>query len=485
MNNIKLEKNENTIYEIIAQGISLNNENLSFYSINENDIEKLIKEAIIIPIKENTSHNNTSNNITENKHKYIINDTSKLYQYGIKLQTDKQFQKALRCFNKCYEIEPNNRKYSLRLLFTYVKEQQYQKAISLMLEIEKIDKDKYHSDNFIYLYLLSMLTNIEETIYQEIQNMDPGTLMNNDKINNLSKEMCNIRRAIYLNKFKYAFQLLIENMEFNYDYSIENKLLKELLKQTVNKEENIKRNIIKSIEKEKYLDIIKEFDRLKKQRYLNSRETYIYLLTETIINIKNTRVIPKITNTNTIYLYDAIKENNFTKAKQLNEEFLNKLKKDITNDPINILLEKINELILEIKLEIEKEKIILEDASTNDKEISMIKNIEIDDINPNNNKEILFAQELAYYIKSEHISIEYAQKQFGIVPSQVLLIKLIYARDYFIEGLNELGNKLLIEVEKSKDKTEEVNRLLNEIRRDKKFYKNRTNNNIITRRLIK
>ena len=121
MSNTNLEKNENKIYEIIAQGIPLNDENLSFYSINKNDIEELIKESIIIPIKENNSQDNTLNH-----NKYIIINTSKLYKYGLKLQSDKQYQKATRCFYKCYEIEPNNREYSLRLLFEYIKEQQYQ-----------------------------------------------------------------------------------------------------------------------------------------------------------------------------------------------------------------------------------------------------------------------------------------------------------------------------------------------------------------------
>lgn len=473
MNNTKLEKNENIIYEMIAQRIPLNNETLSFYLINKDDINELISKSIIIPIKENTSYNNTLN-----YNEYIIRNTSKLYQYGLKLQSDKQYQKATRCFYKCYEIESNNREYCLRLLFAYIKEQQYQNAISLMSHIETIEPNKYHSDNFIYLYLLNMLINLEEANYQKIQNFDPDTLISNDKKREIPQEQLKIRKAIYLNKFKYAFQLLIENMELFRDYSIESKLLKELLKQTVTKEENFKRNLMQLIKKEKYLEIIKEIDELRKHRYLNSREMYIYLLTESIINIKTTKVIPKINKTNTIYLYDAIKENDFTKAKQLNEQFITKASRDITNDPVNILLEKINDLILEIKLEPFEEE-----NSINNKEINKTKNKEIDEIESreidkisNTNKELLFAEELAYYIKSENISIDNAQKQFGIIPSQVLLIKLIYARDYFTEGLDELGNKLLKEVEKSKDKNKEVNRFLNEIRSEKKFYKNRNSN---------
>ena len=493
MNNIDLEKSiilENNkeqikdvnrfnrqlrnIYEMIALGIPLNDETLHLYSINKDDIQELISNSILIDRGQNNiADNTTDNDIYVNKDQYIIKDLSKIYQYGIKFSADKQYYKATRCFYKCYEIDSNNREYCLRMLLVYLKENCLQKALSMLLHIETLEPEKYQNDNIIYLYLLNILIDCGERNIQKLQNLDPDTLMYNDKIKQIPEEQCNIRRAIYLNKFKYAYQLLIEYMNLHYDYSIESKLLRELLNQTVTKEETIKRKIKQLINREKYSDIIEIINELKKHRYLNSNEMYIYMLTESIINIKNTRIIPKVTITNTKYLYDAIKGNNFVKAKELNQEYLIKKSKDISIDPVNILLEKINNLILQIKLEpIEEDNV----------EIEMNEHIEINNIDESTNKELLFAEEIAYYIKSENLSIDYARKYLGIIPSQILLIKLIYARDYFIEGLDELGNRLLKEVEKSKDKTDEVNRFLNEIRRDKKFYKNR-DNTIKVRRL--
>jgi hypothetical protein len=63
-------------------------------------------------------------------------------------------------------------------------------------------------------------------------------------------------------------------------------------------------------------------------------------------------------------------------------------------DPVNILLEKINNLILQIKLEpIEEDNV----------EIEMNEHIEINNIDESTNKELLFAEEIAYYIKEENL----------------------------------------------------------------------------------
>lgn len=82
-------------------------------------------------------------------------------------------------------------------------------------------------------------------------------------------------------------------------------------------------------------------------------------------------------------------------------------------------------------------------------------------------------KELAYYTKENNISLDEARIKYGLIEEQVLLIKLIYARDYYIDGLNSLGAKLLKEVERSKDKTPLVKSMLNEIIKSKNTYRNK------------
>ena len=129
----------------------------------------------------------------------------------------------------------------------------------------------------------------------------------------------------------------------------------------------------------------------------------------------------------------------------------------------------------------QEEKITLKEEQENLTEISNY----IEETTKESSKEIIFAEELAYYIKAEMMTIDEARKKLGIKDSQILLIKLIYARDYFIEGMDELGNKLLKEVENNKEKPSEVFELLNEIKRDKILYKNRPDSKIRKKEISK
>lgn len=459
------------IYEMIGLGIPLTDENLKFYLINKDDVQELVSNSILV----NMENNNILNGECLNKNQYTVGDLSKLYQYGIKLSADKQYLKATRFFYKCYESEPDNREYSLRMLLVYIKENCLEEAVSVLSHIQTLEPDKYQYDNIIYLYLLNMLVDCGENV-NKLENFDPDNLMYNDKKRDMLQEQRNIRRAIYINKFKYAYQLLIEYVNLYRDYSIEYKLLRELLNQTVNKEERMKKSLSRFVKMERYEDVIDVLDELKKHRYLNTNEMYLYLLSEKIINIKDTRVIPQITITDARYLYDAIKGNNFVVAQELNDKYLIRKSKDMSMDLVNLLLERINDLILEIKLESIEEKFTLKEETDS---------MEIVNIDESDDEDLLFAKEIAYYIKSENLSIDYAKKYLGVRPSQMLLIKLIYVRDYYIEGLDYFGDELLREVEECNDKDECVYKFLNEIKRNRDVYRKRNNNQIIRRKLCK
>lgn len=74
------------------------------------------------------------------------------------------------------------------------------------------------------------------------------------------------------------------------------------------------------------------------------------------------------------------------------------------------------------------------------------------------------AEEFAYYIKQLSIPFNMAIKKYGVISEQILLIKLIYARDYYLAGEVELGDKLLQEVETSFNITDKITNILNELK---------------------
>lgn len=86
--------------------------------------------------------------------------------------------------------------------------------------------------------------------------------------------------------------------------------------------------------------------------------------------------------------------------------------------------------------------------------------------------------EVNNYICESGLDVETACLNLNMSQNEINLINLIYARMYFILGNNEKGELFLKYVERNKDKSKEVKKLLFEIRKNKKFYKNRNKDNI-------
>ena len=61
----------------------------------------------------------------------------------------------------------------------------------------------------------------------------------------------------------------------------------------------------------------------------------------------------------------------------------------------------------------------------------------------------------------------------GFNKEKILLILLIYAREFFLQGWDNEGEKLLKIVEKSENKSSKILKVINEIRRNKKLYQYR------------
>lgn len=74
---------------------------------------------------------------------------------------------------------------------------------------------------------------------------------------------------------------------------------------------------------------------------------------------------------------------------------------------------------------------------------------------------------------SSGMTIDDACCSLGLDGEQKSIITLIYAREYYIQGNYTIGDQYLKKVEKTKNKSKFTNSLLEEIRRNKRFYKNR------------
>lgn len=89
-----------------------------------------------------------------------------------------------------------------------------------------------------------------------------------------------------------------------------------------------------------------------------------------------------------------------------------------------------------------------------------------------------FAQ-INSYINESGLDVETACNQLGLASETINLIKLIYAREFYTQGNYTKGDLFFKSVEKSKEKTKEVIQIMEEIRKNKRFYKNRQGEDLL------
>ena len=91
-------------------------------------------------------------------------------------------------------------------------------------------------------------------------------------------------------------------------------------------------------------------------------------------------------------------------------------------------------------------------------------------------------------IEKSNLGIESVCRELGICDNEIInLIRLIYARDFYSVGMFEAGDRLVIAVEKSKNKSDRLKFVLNDVRSRKKFlmYQEENKKSVKVLKLVK
>ena len=379
----------------------------------------------------------------------------------------KVFKEGNQCLNKYYQTNPNDRDVCLQLLLSELKTNptNYQRVIELFCNLDKIESNNNKYENNLYLYLLSYITVIPKK-YEDRDITDFIDYEHDDK------ELRTIKIEISKSKFTYAHSLLSSSI--NYDANMmTNELLKALLSKVIYHEKRLKQELLEYARNHQITKIISILESKRKTRYLSQLETYILILCETINEVIETNNIPIPTINCTFDIYEAIVGENYKLAQDLSERFISKIGRNKEDDVINILLTYLNKIIDGIKVDYQEETMIPGQLS---KELATtIPNYPSYDAEIT--EEIKMAEEIAYYIKSMNMELDSAKKSMGIKSTTLLLIKLVYARDYYIEDNYTLGDILIDEVEKVIQKPAIVLYFLDKVKAFKDNYKPTTSYN--------
>ena len=454
MENINMEM----LYKILINDLELNDKNLMVYGYSSEEIYLLLEQGIIE---------------RKNNGEYKLLLVDKFRQYGVKLLKAGRRWEANKCFKKCYELAPNGKNICLQYLLAMIKKKNFKEVFKIIDSLDKIQPEKNIVNNNLYLYLLSFLTECPKEYSDRIRDLEFDDFMLPMYRGNKTEN--EIRGSIIRGKFKLAYQNVNTLLLKLVDYSPKFELMRELLGQVIWAEKTYKANLLRLAKEDKYEEIICILKKRQSIRYLGNLEMYVLMIAEAIVKIMKTGVVTVPTVGYTDDMYHALIGNNYVLALEINDKFNSRFNEDKSKDIVNVLLVKLNDLILEIKSDYSTENTLGMNTSLSKEKID---NKEISYLQYSNNgslseldKDILEAEELAYYMASENISIEDAKSSFGVRNDNLLLIKLVYARDYYIEGKYLEGDILLREVELVPNKSGKVLCFLDKVKEYRDVYK--------------
>jgi len=466
----EIDKKREIIYEIIIVGLPLTKEVLKLYYFTDEEIKTLVDNDVLKEV---------------NSQKYCLNDTEGLYRYGIKQLSLNHAKYANECFRRCYQLNPNDRKSCLQLIIIELKKRNYYAVYKMLESLDMIDPEKYQKENDLYLYLLNIIARCDVNKRERVCNIKLEDILELDDENDFDKlDENNIKDYIMNEKYKIGLKFLNDLIARKEVYVTKYMFLKELIIQIIIKEQILKGKMLDAVRNKNYNFIINCIERKISDKAiidkndengilnkLNPVDKKIYLITKALIKIKQDRVIPQIEKDFPATLDEAIAMNNFEMAKKINISYLKYRERVFEEDIVYLLLEDINNTIKEIRDEqnmIAIKQLMYSCNGTRKSEIvetnildcvNCSKENKVNDID----EVLLSVEDLAYSIKETGISLRDAIKIYGLFKEQVLLVKLVYVRDYYNEVTEEsylMGDELLQEVENDMFKTEEIENII-------------------------
>jgi len=330
--------------------------------LSEEYIDYLLEENIL-KIKE------------DNNEYYCVDNLENLFLFGREILKDKEYQAANMIFDCCYELDHDdflvNYQLFYRALFSERREQVFKHfnvVYSYLYDTER------KSDVNFYLLLVGYIYGIPEK-YKELNeifnNLEVEDILLDYSNPNFDVDENDMRKYIYEKNYYRANQY-IDPLYTGRKLSFEDELEKELLLKMMARVRKINGEIEINLRNNDLEGLNKLLGRENKKKSLQRSTEYIYKVVSKYVEIKNTHIIPNITNNDANDTLEAIDANDFKKALRLLEKY--NTERNITKKSgLYIVLEKINELIDELKnTNTIPEEIIIEEEKISNLDKKMI-----------------------------------------------------------------------------------------------------------------
>lgn len=331
------EENLRKLYDETVQDHDITRKTMTEFGLNCVDVTNLVKEEVLERI--------------ERGH-YKINTTGKYFAYLEKIK-DKKSRKGT---TKIAE-SPKTMEETLTLFLSSIQSQEYQKLFQYLEEFYSSDNPAYRQDGNFYLYLLSNITPIPGKYQEYLKSIR----YENIQVNRRKKEQnTSLENKVRLSSFNKRFSLANKQMKELIDEkespSVQDKIVESLLQGIMEVSAKRREELRVLIKEGRYDSVVQKLKDDEAQGGLNTVDSYILSLTKDLQKIIATEEVPKINIFETKNIFEAIDGKNYILALALSKE--NQIQQGMKeSNHIHLLLEKIVEVIRQIKQKARKEEV--------------------------------------------------------------------------------------------------------------------------------
>lgn len=327
----------NKVYEILIKDEELTTSKLRDCGFNSNDITKLVSNKVIE--RSRRGH-------------YTLLDVEHMHQYGKYLITQKNYDKAKKCLEKCYELNSKHSGNCFALFVNSIMKNDYKAAFKYFEGFYK--KDDYYAfskrnDNF-YLFLLNLITTIPEKYkgYVEQLELEDILVSNNDKCKQNIPLHNEIRTFAFNQRFKQAVQTYERLVKINGKTYSDDVVAINLLNSALESQKSRKRNILNLVTNKDYIGVVSYIESVLKMHEIDLLDKYVLKLTKELLEIKETKQIPEKINSDNSSIFAAINNKDYELALSLTIRRDKKREVDSNNNSLYLILREINNTIKEI-----------------------------------------------------------------------------------------------------------------------------------------
>lgn len=327
------EKILEKLYNFVIEHDGITEEQLNTLGFNDREIQELVEQEVI----QSTSLG---------CYKYM--DFRRLCDYAKRLFKS-DLQGARKYFERCLQSNADDLECNYHMFFYSIQDFDYAGSFLFLNKIYSSTNVDLIKNVKLYIYILSMIVTLPDEYRQVLDNLTEKELklIYVEENAKFIKPYNQIIRLIWKKKFGdffKVFQSIPENFQ-----DIHLLIIKTLMLHANGYHVNMGQNIIYNIRQKNYEYVYETIFKRNSRTICTKLESYELVLVEKIMHLVNTGIIPKIKSTGSTTVFEAIENNDFDRAMEIEEEFAIINKKVKEASIFNYLLEELYNLISEIK----------------------------------------------------------------------------------------------------------------------------------------